>query len=150
MIWSLCWRKYINAVRNTTGSVATADDGDLMNHYRMFVANLEILFIKSCKKIDSSINSKEINSINSKERKCFRKLCITIWKTLWFFTTVYRRTFFGRNDHCWERTITTSCWWNTRKSNEPVRVANRDGKWHFLRWTDDIHSYTGKVVGAKV
>ena len=39
-------KTFLNAVRNTTGSVATADDGDLMNHYQMFVANLETLFIK--------------------------------------------------------------------------------------------------------
>ena len=62
-------KTFLNAVRNTTGSVATTNDGDLMNHYRMFVANLETLFIKSCKKIDSSIlNSKEIiQSILKKE-----------------------------------------------------------------------------------
>ena len=45
-------KTFLNAVRNITGSVVTVDDGDLMNHYRMFVANLENLFIKSCKKID--------------------------------------------------------------------------------------------------
>ena len=39
-------KTFLNAARNTTGSVATADDGDLMNHYQMFVANLETLFIK--------------------------------------------------------------------------------------------------------
>ena len=39
-------KTFLNAVRNTTGSVTTADDGDLMNHYQMFVANLETLFIK--------------------------------------------------------------------------------------------------------
>ena len=42
-------------MRNITGSVATVNDSDLMNHYRMFVANLETLFIKSYKKIDPSI-----------------------------------------------------------------------------------------------
>ena len=48
-------------MRNITGSVATVDDSDLMNHYRMFLANLENLFMKCCKKIDPSIlNSKEI------------------------------------------------------------------------------------------
>ena len=46
-------KTFLNAVRNTTGSVATANDSDLMNYYRMFVANLETLFIKSCKKFDS-------------------------------------------------------------------------------------------------
>ena len=43
-------KTFLNVVRNITGSVATVDDGDLMNHYRMFVANLETLLIKSCKK----------------------------------------------------------------------------------------------------
>ena len=38
-------KTFLNAVRNITGSVVTVDDGDLMNHYRMFVANLENLFI---------------------------------------------------------------------------------------------------------
>ena len=42
-------KTFLNAVRNITGSVATVDDGDLMIHYRVFVANLETLFIKSCK-----------------------------------------------------------------------------------------------------
>ena len=50
-------KTFLNAVRNTTGSVGTANDGDLMNHYRIFVANLETLLIKSCKKFDSSILS---------------------------------------------------------------------------------------------
>ena len=62
-------KTFLNAVRNITGSVATVDDGDLMNHYRMFVANLEIVFIKSYKKYDPSIlDSKEIiQSILKKE-----------------------------------------------------------------------------------
>ena len=37
-----------------------------------------------------------------------------------------------------------------RAMNQYWRVANRDGKWHFLRQTEDIHSYTencSKVVG---
>ena len=45
-------KTFLNAVRNITGSVATVDDGDLMNHYRMLVADLETLFIKSYKKFD--------------------------------------------------------------------------------------------------
>ena len=54
-------KTFLNAVRNKTESVATVDDVDLMNHYRMFVANLETLFIKSFKKFDLSIlDSKEI------------------------------------------------------------------------------------------
>ena len=62
-------KTFLNAVRNITGSVETVDDGDLMNHYRIFVANLETLFIKSYKKVDPSIlDSKEIiQSILKKE-----------------------------------------------------------------------------------
>ena len=41
-------KTFLNAVRNITGSVATVDDGD----YRMLVADLETLFIKSYKKFD--------------------------------------------------------------------------------------------------
>ena len=40
----------LNAVRNITGRVETVDDGDLMNHYRMFVANLETLFFQILQK----------------------------------------------------------------------------------------------------
>ena len=36
-------KTFLNAVRNITGSVATVDDGDLMNHYGMFVAKNLIL-----------------------------------------------------------------------------------------------------------
>ena len=54
-------KTFLNAVRNFTESVAIVGDRDLMNDYRMFVANLETLFIKSCKKFDPSIlESKEI------------------------------------------------------------------------------------------
>ena len=73
---------FLNSVRNTTGSVATADDSDLMNHYQMFVANLETLFIKSCKKFDSSIlDSKEIiQSILKKENiALFRNVKVIIY-----------------------------------------------------------------------
>ena len=70
-------KTFLNAVRSTTGSVATADDGDLMNHYRMFAADLETLFIKSCKKFDSSIlDSKEIiQSILKKLNIAFFQEC---------------------------------------------------------------------------
>ena len=44
-------KTFLNAMRNMTGSVVTSDDGDLLIHYRVFVANLETLFIKFCKKI---------------------------------------------------------------------------------------------------
>ena len=62
-------KTFLNAMRNITGSVETVDDGDLMNRYRIFVANLETLFIKSYKKVDPSIlDSKEIiQSILKKE-----------------------------------------------------------------------------------
>ena len=62
------WKKP-NAMRSITGSVATIVDDNLINHYRMFVAHLETIFIKSNKKIDRSIlDSKEIiQSILKKE-----------------------------------------------------------------------------------
>ena len=41
----------LNTKRSITGSVVTVDDWDLINHYGMFVAYLETLFIKSCKKL---------------------------------------------------------------------------------------------------
>ena len=62
-------KTFLNAVRNITGSVATVGDGDFVNHYRMFVTNLETLFIESYKRFDPSIlDSKEIvQSILKKE-----------------------------------------------------------------------------------
>ena len=75
-------KTFLNAVRNITGSVATVDDGDLMIHYRLFVANLETLFIKSCKKFDPSIlDSKEIiQSILKKENiALFRNVKVIIY-----------------------------------------------------------------------
>ena len=76
------WAKtFLNAVKNITGSVATVDDGDLMIHHRVFVANLEILFIKSCKKFEPSIlDSKEIiQSILKKENiALFRNVKVII------------------------------------------------------------------------
>ena len=68
-------------MRNITGSVTTVDDGDFMIHYRVFVANLEILLIKSCKKFDPSIlDSKEIiQSILKKENiALFRNVKVII------------------------------------------------------------------------
>ena len=41
----------LNSKRSITGSVATVDDWNLISHYRKFVAHLETLFIKSCKKL---------------------------------------------------------------------------------------------------
>ena len=52
MVGSEETKAILNGVRSMTGSVATVDEGDLMNHYRMFVAHLETLFIKYGKKID--------------------------------------------------------------------------------------------------
>ena len=75
-------KTFLNAVRNITGSVVTVDDGDFMIHYRVFVANLEILFIKSCKKFDPSIlDSKEIiQSILKKENiALFRNVKVIIY-----------------------------------------------------------------------
>ena len=49
------------------------DDSNLMHHYRICVANLETLFVKSCKKFDPSLlDSKEIiQSILKKENMSY-------------------------------------------------------------------------------
>ena len=123
----------LNAKRSITGSVATVDDGDLINHYGMILAHLATLFLKSWKKLYPSIlDSKEIiQSILKKEISnvkiiihficaACRKPVITIWKTPRFFI---QTLFFGWNDRWCERTFTTSClWnlWNTRQRNEQV------------------------------
>ena len=81
MIGSEWAKRFLNAVRNIIGSVATVDDGNLMIHYRVFVANLEILFTKSCKKFEPSIlDSKEIiQSILKKENiALFRNVKVII------------------------------------------------------------------------
>ena len=44
---------FLNVKRSITGSVATVNEGDLVNHYGMFVAHLETLFITSCKNFDN-------------------------------------------------------------------------------------------------
>ena len=77
--WTGRDQTFLNAVRNITGSVGTADDDDLMNHYRIFVANLETLFIKSYKKFDpSTLHSKETTQSILKEENIalFRKVII--------------------------------------------------------------------------
>ena len=74
-------KTFLNAVRNIIGSVATVDSSDLMNHYPMFVANLETLFVKSCKKIDPSIlDSKKIiqSVLKKKNIALFRNVKVII------------------------------------------------------------------------
>ena len=123
-------KTFLNAVRNTTGSVATADDGDLMNHYRMFVANLEILFIKSCKKIDSSIlDSKEIIQSILKEENVPESL-----------VSRYEKHFDSSRQPTEEHSLAEMIIAENvpllhhadeileRAMNQCLRVANRDGK----------------------
>ena len=59
----------LNPKRSITGSAATVNDRDLINHYGMFVAHLETLFFKSCKKLYLSILDRKeiIQSILKKE-----------------------------------------------------------------------------------
>ena len=71
----------LNPKRSITGSVATVDDWDLINHYGMFAASLETLFIKSRKNLYPLIlDSKEIiQSILKKENiVIFSNVNITI------------------------------------------------------------------------
>ena len=174
-------KTFLNAVRNITGSVATVDDGDLMNHYRMFVANLENLFIKSCKKIDRLIlDSKEIiQSILKKENiALFRNAKVIIHLTCVACVKVSVESVVESLVSRYEKHFDSSRQPTKQHSldeiiiaeNEPLlhhadeileramnqywRVANRDGKWHFLLRTEDTHSYIGncssRVVVGKV
>ena len=148
----------LNAKRSITGSVATVDDGDLINHYGMILAHLATLFLKSWKKLYPSIlDSKEIiQSILKKEISnvkiiihficaACRKPVITIWKTPRFFIqTQYSldEMIVGANGpllhHAYETyEILDSA------MNKYWRIVNRDGKGHFLHLTEDIRSYTG-------
>ena len=174
-------KTFLNAVRNITGSVVTVDDGDLMNHYRMFVANLENLFIKSCKKIDRLIlDSKEIiQSILKKENiALFRNAKVIIHLTCVACVKVSVESVVESLVSRYEKYFDSSRQPTKQHSldeiiiaeNEPLlhhadeileramnqywRVANRDGKWHFLLRTEDTHSYIGncssRVVVGKV
>ena len=74
-------KTFLNAVRNITGSVVTVGDGDLMIHYRLFVANVETLFIKYCKKFNPSIlDSKEITQsfLKKENTALFRNIKVII------------------------------------------------------------------------
>ena len=152
-------KTFLNAVRNITGSVATVDDGDLMIHYRMFVANLETLFIKSCKKFDPSIlDSKEIiQSILKKENIALRRnfkviihlICVACVKVsvesiVESLVSRYEKHFDSSRQptkqHSLDEIIIAE---NEpllhhadeileRAMNQYWRVANRNGKWHFL------------------
>ena len=74
-------KKILNTARRITGSVATVNNGDSMNHYRMIVARLETIFIKSCKKFNPSILGRKeiIQSILKKENiAVFRNVKVII------------------------------------------------------------------------
>ena len=59
----------LNPNRSITASAATVHDRDLINHYGMFVAHLETLFLKSCENLSFDIRQNGNYSINSKEKK---------------------------------------------------------------------------------
>ena len=170
-------KTFLNAVRNITGSASTVDYGDLMNHYRVSVANLETLFIKSCKKNDPSIlDSKEIiQSILKKENIALHRnfkviihlICVACVKVsvesiVESLVSRYEKHFDSSRQpteqHSLDELINAENGPFLHHANEMLerqmnpywRVANRDDKWHFLHRTEDIHSYTGncsKVVG---
>ena len=151
-------KTFLNAVRNTTGSVATANDSDLMNYYRMFVANLETLFIKSCKKFDSWIlNSKEIiQSILKKENIalfrnvkvithfiCVEYVKVSVENVSESLVSRYEENFDSSRQpteqHSLDEMIIAENGPLLHHTNEMLErainqfwsVANRDGKWHF-------------------
>ena len=102
------------------GSIATVHDGDLINHYGMFVAHLETLFIKSSKKrYPSILDSKEIiQSILQNENNAlfynvkviihlFYSACVkvsveSVVEGLVSYEKYFDSLFtnIGRNDHC--------------------------------------------------
>ena len=164
-------KTFLNAVRNITGSVATVDDGDLMNHYRVFVTGLETLFIKSCKEFDPSIlDSKEIiESILKKENiGLFRNAkviihLISVESVVESLVSRYEKHFDSSRQPTEQHSLDEMI---IAAENRPLlhhadeilervinqywRVGNHDGKLHFLRRTENIYSYTGncsKVVG---
>ena len=163
-------KTFLNAVRNITGSVATVDDGDLMNHYPVFVASLETLFIKSCKEFDPSIlDSKEIiESILKKENiGLFRNVkviihLISVESVVESLVSRYEKHFDSSRQPAEQHSLNEMIIAAEsrpllhhadeileRVMNQYWRVGNHDGKWHFLHRTEDIHSYTGncsKVV----
>ena len=150
-------KTFLNAVRNTTGSVATANDGDLMNHYRMFAANLETL-LNPAKKIDSSIlNSKEIiQSILKKENIalfrnvkviihliCVACVKVSVESVVESLVSRYEKHFDSSRQpteqHSLDEMIIAENGPLLHHTNEMLerainqycRVANRDGKWYF-------------------
>ena len=152
-------KRFLNALRNLTGGVATVDDGDLINRYRMFVVKLETLFIKSCKKSDPSIlDSKEIiQSILKKENIAFFKsvkiithlICVACVKVsvesvVESLLSRYEKQFnFSRQpaeQHPLDKMtipenkplLHHADEMLARALNQYWRVANSDGKWHFL------------------
>ena len=164
---------FLNALRNITGSVATVDDRDLMNHYRIFVANLEILFIKSYKEFDPSIfGSKEIiQSILKKENiALFRNvkviihlICVACAKVsvesvVESLVSRYEKHFDSSRQPTEQHSLDEMIIAENRPllhhadeileraMNRYWRVAKRYGKWHFLRRTEDIHLYTGSCI----
>ena len=152
-------KTFLNAVRNITGSVATVDDGDLMIHYRLFVANLETQFIKSCKKFDPAIlDSKEIiQSILKKENIalfrnvkviihliCVACVKVSVESVVESLLSRYEKQFnFSRQpaeQHPLDKMtipenkplLHHADEMLARALNQYWRVANSDGKWHFL------------------
>ena len=147
----------------------SVEDGD-------FVANLETLFTKSCKKFDPSIlDSKEIiQSILKKENivlfrniKVIHLICVacvkvSVGSVVESLLSRYEKHFDcsrqPTEQHSLDEVIIAE---NRpllhhadeileRAMNQYWRVAKCYGKWHFLYRNEDIHLYTGncsKVVG---
>ena len=114
--------------KEKTKSRRRVNDWDLINHYGMFVAYLETLFIKSCKKLYPLIlDSKEIiQPVPKKENiVLFSNVNITIHR----ICIACRNLLSRHEEHIVKKQhslneviiiIAISYWWNSRKSNEPV------------------------------
>ena len=158
-------KTFLNEVRNITGSVETVDDGNLMSHYRMCVATLETLFIKPCKKFDPSIlhSTEIIQSILKKENialfgnvaiiihlMCFACVKVSVESVVESLVSRYEKQFDSSRLPTEQHSLDEMIFAENGALLHHWRVANRDGKWHFLRRIEDIYSYTGnrsKVIG---
>ena len=148
-IWIERAQNILNAEKNIAGSVATVDDEDFVANFEtQFITsrkNFEISILGS-KEIIQSILKKENMALFRNGKVIIHLICVACVKVSVesvveilvsryeklfdssrqpteqhsVFTTTYRTTFFGQSHHFWEKTFPTSCWWNTRKSNEPL------------------------------
>ena len=136
-----------------------------MNHYRMFLANLENLFMKCCKKIDPSIlNSKEIikSILNKGNIALFRNaqaiihlICVACVKvsvenvSAWYHgmkNTVILHDSLPSNI-IWTKwsLLRADLYYIMLLKYLKKQWTSISIKWHFLCWTEYMHSNTERL-----